>query len=247
MAYRTLIAWIALAHATATAMAQSATTPATLRQPRASWSSQDTSSSPRPTGSPRGDGTANVAASEATASPRASGRSRGDRRPRHNDLQCSGGPGADATGGDDGERPLAERLDRGFDRRRPRRPQVRPRHGQASRVSPKERASCPMTRVRSGGDYDITPYTLRVTGTNQPEQAIVDWILRETGYETWHSEPLGLLCATGERCTSTTRLRSRPSSRRSSTGSSTAKRNRRSSAFASSRSVAQTGVPRRFR
>ncbi|HTQ38242.1 MAG TPA: hypothetical protein VMJ32_04405 [Pirellulales bacterium] len=46
-------------------------------------------------------------------------------------------------------------------------------------------------------EYDITPYTLRVTSTNRPEQAIVDWILRETGYDAWHSEPVGLLCANG--------------------------------------------------
>ncbi len=45
-------------------------------------------------------------------------------------------------------------------------------------------------------EYDISPYTLRVSSTNRPEQAIVDWILRETGYEAWHSEPLGLLSAT---------------------------------------------------
>ncbi len=44
-------------------------------------------------------------------------------------------------------------------------------------------------------DYDITPYTLRVQNASQPEQAIVDWILRETGYEAWHSKPLGLLSA----------------------------------------------------
>ena len=44
-------------------------------------------------------------------------------------------------------------------------------------------------------DYDIAPYTARVTTTNRPEQAIVDWILRETGYEAWHGEPLGLLSA----------------------------------------------------
>jgi hypothetical protein len=44
-------------------------------------------------------------------------------------------------------------------------------------------------------EYDITPYTVRVTSTNRPEQAIVDWILRETGYEAWHSEPLGVLSA----------------------------------------------------
>ena len=45
-------------------------------------------------------------------------------------------------------------------------------------------------------EYDISPYTLRVTSTSRPEQAIIDWILRETGYEVWHTEPLGILSAT---------------------------------------------------
>ena len=45
-------------------------------------------------------------------------------------------------------------------------------------------------------EYDITPYTSRVTTTKRPEQAMVDWILRETGYEAWHSEPLAVLSAT---------------------------------------------------
>ncbi len=66
----------------------------------------------------------------------------------------------------------------------------------------------PITQVSSGNgtlpnghgqiwrEYDISPYTLRVTSTRRPEQAIVDWILRETGYEVWHSEPLGILSAT---------------------------------------------------
>jgi len=44
-------------------------------------------------------------------------------------------------------------------------------------------------------EYDISPYTLRITTTNRPEQAIVDWILRETGYEAWHSDPLAILSA----------------------------------------------------
>jgi len=47
-------------------------------------------------------------------------------------------------------------------------------------------------------EYDIRPYTLRVTTTERPEQAIVDWILRETGYEAWHSDPVGLLSANRE-------------------------------------------------
>jgi len=47
-------------------------------------------------------------------------------------------------------------------------------------------------------EYDISPYTLRVTDTARPEQAVIDWILRETGYEAWHSEPLGILSATSD-------------------------------------------------
>lgn len=45
-------------------------------------------------------------------------------------------------------------------------------------------------------EYDLSPYTTRVTTTKRPEQAVVDWILRETGYEAWHSEPLAVLSAT---------------------------------------------------
>ncbi len=44
-------------------------------------------------------------------------------------------------------------------------------------------------------EYDISSYTARVTTTKRPEQAVVDWILRETGYEVWHSEPFGILSA----------------------------------------------------
>ena len=44
-------------------------------------------------------------------------------------------------------------------------------------------------------EYDITPYTIRNTTSAHPEQAIVDWILRETGYEAWHATPVGLLSA----------------------------------------------------
>ncbi len=44
-------------------------------------------------------------------------------------------------------------------------------------------------------DYDISPYTARVTSTNRPEQAIRDWILRETGYEAWHGDVVAVLRA----------------------------------------------------
>jgi hypothetical protein len=48
-------------------------------------------------------------------------------------------------------------------------------------------------------EYDISPYTSRVTTTERPEQAVVDWILRETGTEIWFSQPLGILSASRDR------------------------------------------------
>ncbi len=48
-------------------------------------------------------------------------------------------------------------------------------------------------------EYDISPYTSRVTTTARPEQAVVDWILRDTGTEVWFSEPVGLLSASREK------------------------------------------------
>lgn len=44
-------------------------------------------------------------------------------------------------------------------------------------------------------EYDISPYTSRTKNQDKPEQAVVDWILRETGTDVWFSEPLGILSA----------------------------------------------------
>jgi hypothetical protein len=45
-------------------------------------------------------------------------------------------------------------------------------------------------------EYDISPYTSRITNTPNPQQAIIDWILKETGTEMWFNHPLGILSAT---------------------------------------------------
>jgi hypothetical protein len=45
-------------------------------------------------------------------------------------------------------------------------------------------------------EYDISPYTQTIQGVEKPEQAVIDWILRETGTEVWFAEPLGILSAT---------------------------------------------------
>jgi hypothetical protein len=75
----------------------------------------------------------------------------------------------------------------------------------AAEASPQPRAS--RARVSSGDgtlpndqgqlwrEYDISPYSARVTSTTRPEQAIVDWVLRETGYEAWHGDTVSILAA----------------------------------------------------
>jgi hypothetical protein len=67
-------------------------------------------------------------------------------------------------------------------------------HAQVTKGS----GSLPQDKGQVWREYDIRPYTMRVTTTARPEQAIVDWILRETGYEAWHSDPVGLLSANRE-------------------------------------------------
>lgn len=42
-------------------------------------------------------------------------------------------------------------------------------------------------------EYDIRPYTARIKTSNEPEKAILDWILLETGKEMWFRPPLGIL------------------------------------------------------
>ncbi len=44
-------------------------------------------------------------------------------------------------------------------------------------------------------EYDIRPYTSQITTSAQPQQAVLDWILRETGKEMWFNAPLGILSA----------------------------------------------------
>jgi hypothetical protein len=53
----------------------------------------------------------------------------------------------------------------------------------------------PHTDGQKWAEYDIRPYTSRMAGVDKPEQAVVDWVLRETGTEIWFGEPLGFLSA----------------------------------------------------
>ena len=53
----------------------------------------------------------------------------------------------------------------------------------------------PNTAGQVWREYDITPYTSRITSVENPQQAIVDWILLETGKDMWFHQPLGILSA----------------------------------------------------
>jgi hypothetical protein len=60
-------------------------------------------------------------------------------------------------------------------------------------------ASLPAVHGQMWREYDIRPYTAQVRSTKRPEAAVVEWILRETGYEVWHGEVLAILNATTDR------------------------------------------------
>lgn len=43
--------------------------------------------------------------------------------------------------------------------------------------------------------YDLRPYTGYLTNDDRPEQAVVDWVLRETGTDVWFGDPFGFMNA----------------------------------------------------
>lgn len=55
----------------------------------------------------------------------------------------------------------------------------------------------PRTAGQEHRVYDLTPYTGYLTKHDHPEQAIIDWILRETGSDVWFGEPFGFMNANG--------------------------------------------------
>ncbi|MEM7477426.1 MAG: hypothetical protein AAF483_20775, partial [Planctomycetota bacterium] len=43
--------------------------------------------------------------------------------------------------------------------------------------------------------YDLKPYTQELKTIDRPQQAIIDWVLRETGTDVWFTDPFGVLNA----------------------------------------------------
>ena len=56
-------------------------------------------------------------------------------------------------------------------------------------------STLPNTAGQIWREYDISPYTKQIPSVENPQQAIIDWILHETGTEMWFNQPLGVLSA----------------------------------------------------
>jgi hypothetical protein len=44
-------------------------------------------------------------------------------------------------------------------------------------------------------EYDLSPYSSKLSNVEKPQQAVIDWVLRETGTDIWFGSPLGILSA----------------------------------------------------
>ena len=58
-----------------------------------------------------------------------------------------------------------------------------------------DRMELPTTSGQYWVEYDIRPYTQGLKNVDRPQQAIIDWIIRETGSDVWFQEPVGILTA----------------------------------------------------
>ncbi len=72
--------------------------------------------------------------------------------------------------------------------------------------------SSPLQARKSGGapalptdagqyweEYDLRPYTRELSKVDRPQQAVIDWILRETGTDPWFTDPFGFVNADREK------------------------------------------------
>jgi len=64
-------------------------------------------------------------------------------------------------------------------------------------ITPKAlgRMDLPTANGQQWVEYDIRPFTQNLKDVERPQQAIIDWILRDTGSDVWFNEPMGILNA----------------------------------------------------
>jgi hypothetical protein len=65
----------------------------------------------------------------------------------------------------------------------------------ASRKGTSGGGSLPQGNGQEHRVYDLRPYTGYLTKHDRPHQAVIDWIIRETGSDVWFTEPFGFMSA----------------------------------------------------
>lgn len=68
----------------------------------------------------------------------------------------------------------------------------------SSNLRPRPTGGPPQLPSNSGQywqEYDLRPYTKELSQVDRPHQAIVDWVLRETGTDIWFTDPFGFINA----------------------------------------------------
>ena len=77
-----------------------------------------------------------------------------------------------------------------------------PGAGTNSTLQPRRTGGAPALPTDAGQyweEYDLRPYTRELSSIDRPQQAIIDWILRETGTDPWFTDPFGFVNADREK------------------------------------------------
>lgn len=72
----------------------------------------------------------------------------------------------------------------------------------ASPLQPRRSGGAPPLPTDAGQyweEYELSPYTRELSGVDRPHQAVIDWVLRETGTDPWFTDPFGFLNADREK------------------------------------------------
>ncbi len=73
--------------------------------------------------------------------------------------------------------------------------QTQPQPQNPSGIKVQQKLDLPNQSGQYWTEYDLKPYTAALKNIDRPQQAVIDWIIRETGSDLWFQEPMGILSA----------------------------------------------------
>lgn len=78
-------------------------------------------------------------------------------------------------------------------------PETPPSMQRAAMQSGSQGSTLPNDAGQRHREWDLRPYTGYLRNHDRPEQAVIDWILRETGTDAWFTSPMGFLNASRDK------------------------------------------------